>query len=135
MLQEVVNQLTEQVKTLQERLAKDSHNSSLPPSSDRFTRQKKSRSLRKKSGKKAGGQLGHPGATLQMNEEPDDVIALPVTQCPHCQADLAPIAPQPWNDGRLWICHLYVCRSRNIKESGNSVPIVRDTRPPRFLSE
>ena len=93
LLQELVSQLKEQVKTLQERLAKDSHNSSLPPSSDRFTRQNKSRSLRKKSGKKAGGQLGHPGATLQMSEEPDDVIALPVTQCQHCQADLAPIAP------------------------------------------
>jgi transposase len=51
-LQEVVNQLTEQVKRLQERLAKDSHNSALPPSSDRFVRQKKTRSLRQKSGKK-----------------------------------------------------------------------------------
>jgi transposase len=82
------------VKTLQERLAKDSHNSSLPPSSDRFARQQKSRSLRQKSGKKAGGQQGHTGATLERSEEPDEVIALPVTQCQHCQADLASIAPK-----------------------------------------
>src|SRR5437588_1624869 len=34
--------LTQQVKDLQDRLAKDSHNSSLPPSSDRFVRQPKS---------------------------------------------------------------------------------------------
>lgn len=94
LLQELVRQLTEQAKTLQERLAKDSHNSSLPPSSDRFVRQKKSRSLRQKSGKKAGGQRGHPGATLQMSEQADEVIALPVTQCQHCQADLAPVAPK-----------------------------------------
>ncbi|HEY6411812.1 MAG TPA: DUF6444 domain-containing protein [Ktedonobacteraceae bacterium] len=67
LLQELVNQLTEQVKTLQERLAKDSHNSSLPPSSDRFVRQKQSRSLRQRSGKKAGGQAGHLGKLGQMS--------------------------------------------------------------------
>src|SRR5713101_2859549 len=50
--------LKQQVQELQERLKKDSHNSNLPPSSDRFGRQP--RSLRKKSGKKAGGQAGHP---------------------------------------------------------------------------
>src|SRR6476661_6734196 len=62
MQQEQLTQFAEQVKALQERLAKDSHNSHLPPSSDRFSRQPKS--LRKKSGKKAGGQEGHQGATL-----------------------------------------------------------------------
>jgi len=55
-LQEISGQLSEQVKRLQEQIAKDSHNSSLPPSSDRFSRQRKSSSLRTRSGKKAGGQ-------------------------------------------------------------------------------
>src|SRR2546421_6527030 len=64
--------LTEQVHVLQDRLTKDSHNSHLPPSSDRFHRQPKS--LRKKSGKKAGGQVGHPGSTLQLSWTPDTVI-------------------------------------------------------------
>lgn len=86
-----VTALTEQVKALQERLAKDSHNSSLPPSSDRFARQKKTRSLRKSSGKKSGGQTGHGGNTLSMSEHPDEVIALPVPHCQHCQADLGTI--------------------------------------------
>ena len=54
--------LTAQVEDLHARLSKDSHNSHLPPSSDRFKRQPKS--LRKKSGKKPGGQEGHPGQTL-----------------------------------------------------------------------
>src|SRR5437763_10371598 len=78
--------LTEQVKVLQERLAKDSHNSHLPPSSDRFVRQPKS--LRKKSGKKPGGQAGHGGNTLKLSETPDQVIVHPVEHCQHCQRDL-----------------------------------------------
>jgi len=92
---ELIDQLLQRVDVLEKRQAKDSHNSSLPPSSDRFARQKKSRSLRKRSGKKAGGQDGHPGSTLQMSQTPDEVIALPpVSQCQHCQADLAALAAE-----------------------------------------
>jgi transposase len=88
-LQDIIKQLTEQVNKLQEHMAKNSQNSSLPPSSDRFTRQSKSRSLRTRSGKKPGGQAGHQGHTLQMSAEPTEVIDLAqVTQCQHCQADL-----------------------------------------------
>jgi transposase len=47
--------LSEQVQALEEKLRKDSHNSHLPPSSDRFHRQ--SRSLREKSSKKAEDNL------------------------------------------------------------------------------
>ena len=89
-LQALVSQLTEQVNSLQERVAKDSHNSSLPPSSDRFVRQP--RSLRKKSGKKAGGQQGHTGRTLQMSETPDEVIVHGVERCECCQHDLTQVA-------------------------------------------
>src|SRR5215469_9200825 len=69
---ELIAQLLQRVQVLEERLSKDSHNSSLPPSSDRFARQKKSRSLRKKSGKKTGGQAEHPGTTLTMSDTPDE---------------------------------------------------------------
>jgi chromosome segregation ATPase len=48
-LEEVITGLRKRVSTLEQRQAKDSHNSSLPPSSDRFVRALKS--LRKKSGK------------------------------------------------------------------------------------
>src|SRR5579864_6922014 len=78
--------LTQQVKDLQDRLAKDSHNSSLPPSSDRFVRQPKS--LRTKSEKKSGGQPGHQGTTLRFAEVPDEVIEHQVSICEDCQQDL-----------------------------------------------
>jgi transposase len=83
---ELIAHLQQRVQALEERLAKDSHNSHLPPSSDRFVRQPKS--LRKKSGKKAGGQQGHPGTTLQWHGCPDEVIVHPVTHCASCQQDL-----------------------------------------------
>jgi transposase len=90
---EVIRQLLQRVQALEERVSKDSHNSSLPPSSDRFARQKKARSLRKSSGKTTGGQQGHPGTTLEMSTTPDEVIALlPVSQCEQCQRDLRAIA-------------------------------------------
>jgi len=74
------------VQALQEQLKKDSHNSHRPPSSDRFHRQAKS--LRQKSGKKAGGQAGHPGTSLKLSPTPDTVIVHAVEQCEHCRGDL-----------------------------------------------
>src|SRR5215813_10730590 len=61
-LQGLIDSLQERIKTLERQQAKDSHNSSLPPSSDRFVRAPKS--LRHKSGKKAGGHQGHRGHHL-----------------------------------------------------------------------
>src|SRR6266566_2974462 len=84
--QQQMSQLSEQVKELQEQLAKNSHNSSLPPSSDRFVRQPKS--LRTKSGKQTGGQEGHPGTTLRFSQAPDEVIEHLVSVCASCQHDL-----------------------------------------------
>jgi len=85
-MQEQIAGLTQHVKDLQDRLAKDSHNSSLPPSSDRFARQPKS--VRTKSEKKTGGQEGHKGTTLRFSETPDEVIEHLVAVCSSCQQDL-----------------------------------------------
>lgn len=83
---EEIETLTQEKEALQEKIKKDSHNSSLPPSSDRFSRQK--RSLREKSGRSAGGQTGHEGKTLCQVSDPDEVIVEAQDRCEHCQRDL-----------------------------------------------
>jgi transposase len=90
--EESVRQLREQVQSLQERLVKESHNSHVPPSSDRFARQKKTRSQRTRSGKKPGGQVGHNGHHLALSATPSETIVHPVERCSSCQADLRAIA-------------------------------------------
>src|SRR4051812_38355273 len=57
-LQATIEALSTRVKQLEDRLGKDSHNSSKPPSSDGLA--KKPKSLRSKSGRRSGGQHGHP---------------------------------------------------------------------------
>src|SRR5712691_6334031 len=83
---QAIEYLQERIKALEGQQAKDSHNSSLPPSSDRFVRPPKS--LRKKSGKSPGGQKGHRGHHLRQVEMPDEVLIHPVISCEHCQHDL-----------------------------------------------
>src|SRR5438874_10466692 len=85
-LEGLIDFLQERVKALEGQQAKNSHNSSLPPSSDRFVRPAKS--LRQKSGKKPGGQPGHHGHHLRQVETPDEVLLHPVERCEHCQHDL-----------------------------------------------
>jgi len=83
---EAIDYLQERVKALEGQQAKDSHNSNLPPSSNRFVRPPKS--LRQKSGKKPGGQPGHRGHHLRQVETPDEVLLHPVERCESCQHDL-----------------------------------------------
>jgi transposase len=85
-LEEVITAQQERISTLERQQAKDSHNSSLPPSSDRFVRPPKS--LRQKSGKQAGGQPGHPGHHLRQVQAPDEIHIHPVSSCERCRQDL-----------------------------------------------
>ena len=62
-------------------LKKDSHNSSLPPSSDIVPKKK---SVRKTTTKKIGGQKGHKGSTLEMSATPDKIIPLKSNFCAKC---------------------------------------------------
>ena len=82
-----VKQLAERLLALEDQLAKNSNNSSKPPSSDGY--QKPSpKSLRKRHQKKSGGQPGHSGYTLKAVEHPDHIEVHPVTQCLYCHAGL-----------------------------------------------
>jgi transposase len=83
---EQIEQLGIYIRDLEARLAKDSHNSSKPPSSDGLKR--KTKSLRTKSGKKAGGQIGHRGETLHLVAVPDEVVEHRPSHCQQCQTSL-----------------------------------------------
>ena len=71
-LEAQIKELTEKVIALESRLNQNSRNSSRPPSTDFFIKEKTNpKSLRKKSGKKSGGQEGHSGTTLERVNDPD----------------------------------------------------------------
>jgi transposase len=89
-LQATLAALTARVKQLEDRLATQSHNSSKPPSSDPLG--KKTKSRREKSGKKPGGQPGHPGHTLKMVPDPHHLVSHGPQQCPCCGGTLAAVA-------------------------------------------
>jgi transposase len=71
-LESQIKELTARLIALESRLNQNSRNSSRPPSTDYFVKEKPNpKSLRKPSGKKPGGQEGHPGTTLDMVDHPE----------------------------------------------------------------
>jgi len=82
----------QRVRNLEEQAAKDSHNSSKPPSSDGLAKPKP-KSLRPPSERPTGGQPGHPGQTLRMVEKPDRTVRHPVERCVGCGRSLAKQVP------------------------------------------
>ena len=89
-LERVVASQAATIQQLQDQLAKNSSNSSKPPSSDGL-KKPKSRSLRQKGEHSLGGQPGHKGNTLKMVAKPDHVQPHLLLHCPHCQTDLSEI--------------------------------------------
>jgi transposase len=82
-LQERLAQLEQRVKQLEAQLARNSQNSNRPPSSDGLSKPNP-KSLRTPSGRKPGGQPGHPGQTLQRIKNPDHTLIHELAVCPQC---------------------------------------------------
>ena len=76
------------IAELERRLGLNSSNSGKPPSSDGLKKPPRVSSLRERSGKKTGGQPGHPGETLRRSEAPDAVVDHYPAQCGACGAPL-----------------------------------------------
>ena len=73
-LRETVTVLTARIAELERRLGLNSANSGKPPSSDGLKKPPRTQSLRESSGRKPGGQKGHPGGTLCRLETPNITI-------------------------------------------------------------
>jgi transposase len=69
-------------------ITKDAHNSSRPPSSDPPWA-KRTKSLRRPSGRPQGGQRGHRGETLRLAPRPDRIVEHRVRECRSCHAPLS----------------------------------------------
>jgi transposase len=81
--------VTARVAQLESSLNKDSHNSHQPPSSDGLAKKPHPRSLRRRSGKKSGGQDGHPGVTRLLVDDPDVILVHTPRVCSGCGLSLA----------------------------------------------
>lgn len=90
--EKIIDGLIARVKSLEAEVAiyknkKNSYNSHTPPSKDE-NRPMKNQSLREKSDKKAGGQHGHEGKTLQCSTMIDTIVEYKPNYCNCCGQDL-----------------------------------------------
>lgn len=85
-LRQQMEHIWARLREVEGQLAKDSQNSSKPPSSDGPGR--KRRSQRHRSERKTGGQPGHPGRTLLHRADPNEVVRHRPLGCCQCQQPL-----------------------------------------------
>jgi len=85
-----IAELKKRIKALEDRLSKNSTNSSKPPSTDL---PKKKRSLREKTGRSPGGQKGHKGHNLKMVDVPDHTKVHKASTCSKCGRSLEDVLP------------------------------------------
>ena len=84
------------IKELEEKLAKyetpnkNSGNSNTPPSKENIKAEviRRTKTLRKPTGRKPGGQEGHEGCTLKKAQTPDETEDIMANYCTRCGASL-----------------------------------------------
>src|SRR3989442_8784423 len=104
-IEELAQQLAKQgeaLQTVQARLAKNSRNSSKPPSSDGYGKIKRTERLRKSGEKPNGGQPGHEGHALSASDTPDRIETHAVERCVHCQAPLVGIEAAGYEERQVF---------------------------------
>lgn len=87
----------EEITELKDRLSKyenpekDSSNSNTPPSKEHIEDEivRRTKTLRKSSGKKPGGQVGHKGHKLSCIDTPDEIVDDIPNYCTNCSESLA----------------------------------------------
>lgn len=89
-LSKVIEAQNKRIQDLEKILSKDSNNSSKPPSTDGFKKNKKIFNNRQNSNRKRGGQEGHQGSNLKMVEKPDNIITKKVKACGNCRNKFNP---------------------------------------------
>lgn len=141
------------IAELEAKLAKNSKNSSKPPSSDppNFER---NQSRRKNSKRKPGGQSGHQGSTLKMVDDPTTIIThAPPSSCPDCGAstqeadfiiqsrhqvfDIPPPPPPNVTEHRVLACRCQGCGkalSGNLPSDVATAPTSYGKRIAGFVS-
>ena len=94
----------ERIAELEARLRQTPRNSSRPPSSEGLDKPPPRRSLRKRSGRKPGGQGGHEGSTLAQVARPDRELRPEPPCCGRCGAGLAACRSPGWSAARSSTC-------------------------------
>lgn len=93
--------LLDKIEGLEQKSAtKNSRNSSKPPSTD-LQPAKRTKSLRKASGRKPGGQRGHKGGKLEMVKDPDVIDDRIPDYCTSCGSGLSEAEARPVNRRQL----------------------------------
>jgi hypothetical protein len=85
-----IKQLQVRIHELEQRLNKNSSNSSKPLSSDGLSKPARKTSLGENGKNKSGGQLGHKGETLKQSETADIIKKHVLRTCPDCHHSLLP---------------------------------------------
>ncbi len=83
----VIVELRVEIVELRRQLGLNSQNSSKPPSTDGLAKPAP-KSLRRRSGRKPGGQPGHPGSRLEQVSAPDEVLRHEPVACGGCGSSL-----------------------------------------------